>query len=124
MKQTLQTNNAPQSIGPYSQAVAIGEFVFTSGQLGIDLATGKLAEGVEAQANLAMKHIGSILNEKGMGYANIVKTIIFLKDMADFKVVNATYQSFFTADYPARSTVQVAALPLNASVEIECVAAL
>ena len=124
MKQSLQTQNAPQAIGPYSQAVAIGDFVFTSGQLGIDLQTGKLAEGVEAQAIQSMKHIGAILKEKGLDYSNIIKTTIFLKDMADFKVVNAAYQSFFTSDYPARSTVQVAALPLGGSVEIECVASL
>ncbi|MBE0601450.1 MAG: RidA family protein [Firmicutes bacterium] len=124
MKQTVQTSSAPQAIGPYSQAVALGDFVFTSGQLGIDVSSGKLAEGVEAQAILAMKHIGSILKEKGLGYPNIVKTTIFLKDMSDFKVVNAAYQSFFAADYPARSTVQVAALPLGGSVEIECIAAL
>lgn len=123
MKQTLQTTSAPKAIGPYSQAVAAGGFVFTSGQLGIDPATGQLAQGVEAQATLAMKNIGAILHAKGLSFDHIVKTTIFLKDMADFKAVNAVYQSFFTADFPARSTVQVAALPISASVEIECVAA-
>ncbi len=122
MKQTIQSTHAPKAIGPYSQAVSIGDFVFTSGQLGIDLQTGTLAQGVEAQAKLAMTHIGSILKEKGLTHANIIKTTIFLTDMADFKAVNAVYQSFFTADFPARSTVQVAALPLGGSVEIECIA--
>lgn len=122
MKQTIQTTAAPKAIGPYSQAAAIGDFLFTSGQLGIDMQTSALAQGVEAQAKLAMTHIGSILKEKGLTYANIIKTTIFLKDMADFQAVNAVYQSFFTSDYPARSTVQVAALPLGASVEIECIA--
>ncbi len=122
MKQTIQSTHAPKAIGPYSQAVSIGDFVFTSGQLGIDLQTGTLVQGVEAQAKLAMTHIGSILKEKGLTHANIIKTTIFLADMADFKAVNAVYQSFFTADFPARSTVQVAALPLGGSVEIECIA--
>ena len=122
MKQIVQTDLAPKAIGPYSQAVSTGNFVFTSGQLGIDLQTGKLAEGVEAQAINAMKYIGEILSVRGLSYENILKTTIFLADMGDFAVVNAAYQSFFTADYPARSTIQVAALPLGARVEIECIA--
>ncbi|MBN1776683.1 MAG: RidA family protein [Clostridiales bacterium] len=123
MKQLVQTASAPKAIGPYSQAIAINGFVYTSGQLGIDLQTGKLAEGVQAQAILAMKYIGEILSARGLSYDNIVKTTIFLADMADFAVVNAAYQSHFTGAYPARSTVQVAGLPLGARVEIECVAA-
>lgn len=124
MKQIVQTTSAPKAIGPYSQAVATGNLVFTSGQLGIDLQTGKLADGVEAQAKNAMKYIGEILSERGLSYKNIIKTTIFLADMGDFSVVNTAYQSFFNADYPARSTVQVAALPLGARVEIECIAML
>jgi len=123
MKQTVQTASAPKAIGPYSQAVATGNFVFTSGQLGIDMQTGKLADGVEMQAVNAMKYIGEILSVRGLSYENIIKTTIFIKDMADFSVVNAAYKSFFPGDYPARSCVQVAALPLGALVEIECVAA-
>lgn len=122
MKQIVQTASAPKAIGPYSQAVTTGSLVFTSGQLGIDLQTGKLAQGVEAQAIHAMKHIGAILSTRGLSYENIVKTTIFLADMGDFAVVNAAYQGFFTADFPARSTVQVAALPLGGRVEIECIA--
>jgi 2-iminobutanoate/2-iminopropanoate deaminase len=124
MKKTVTTASAPKAIGPYSQAAEANGFLFSSGQLGIDMQTGKLAGGVEAQAKCAMQNIGSILAAKGLSYATIVKTVIFLADMADFAVVNATYQSFFTGEYPARSTVQVAALPLGARVEIECVAAI
>ena len=122
MKQTIHTAAAPKAIGPYSQAVETANFIFTSGQLGINLATGKLYDGVEGQAKAALTYIGEILSSKGLSYHNIIKTTIFLADMADFSVVNAVYQDFFTGDYPARSTVQVAALPLGAHVEIECVA--
>ena len=122
MKQIIQTAAAPEAIGPYSQAVEVNGMVFSSGQMGIDISTGKLADGVEAQAKHAMKNIGEVLSAKELTYSNIVKTTIFLADMADFSVVNAAYQSFFAGDYPARSTVQVAALPLGALVEIECVA--
>ena len=123
MKQTILTETAPKAIGPYSQATAIDSMVFTSGQLGIDMATGKLAEGVEAQAHCAMKNLGEILKAKALDYSAILKTTIFLKDMADFAAVNAVYASYFSGDYPARSCIQVAALPLGGLVEIECVAA-
>ena len=123
MKQTILTESAPKAIGPYSQATAIESMVFTSGQLGIDMATGKLAEGVDAQAHCAMKNLGEILKAKALDYSAILKTTIFLKDMADFAAVNAVYASYFSGDYPARSCIQVAALPLGGLVEIECVAA-
>lgn len=123
MKQTILTESAPKAIGPYSQATAIESMVFTSGQLGIDMVTGKLADGVEAQAHCAMKNLGEILKAKALDYSAILKTTIFLKDMADFAAVNAVYASYFSGDYPARSCVQVAALPLGGLVEIECVAA-
>ena len=122
MKTILNSDSAPKAIGPYSQAVATETLVYTSGQLGIDTSTGKLAEGVEKQAHCAMKNLGEILKTKGLGYASIVKTVIFLRDMADFSTVNAVYASYFEGDYPARSCVQVAALPLGGLVEIECVA--
>ncbi|NLI20417.1 MAG: RidA family protein [Clostridiales bacterium] len=121
-KEIIFTEGAPKAIGPYSQAVATETTVFTSGQLGIDTATGKLAEGVENQARCSMNNVGAILKAGGLGYEHIVKTTIFLKDMADFAAVNAVYAGFFAADYPARSTVQVAGLPLGGLVEIECVA--
>ena len=123
MKQTILTESAPKAIGPYSQATAIESMVFTSGQLGIDMTTGKLAEGVEAQAHCAMKNLGEILKAKALDYSAILKTTIFLKDMADFAAVNAVYAGYFSGDYPARSCIQVAALPLGGLVEIECVAA-
>ena len=122
MKEIIFTETAPKAIGPYSQATATETLVYTSGQLGIDVATGKLAEGVENQAHCAMKNLGELLKAKGLGYASIVKTTIFLKDLADFATVNAVYASYFAGEYPARSTIQVAALPLGGLVEIECVA--
>lgn len=122
MKEILSTQAAPKAIGPYSQGVATAAAVYASGQLGIDMATGKLAEGVENQAHCAMKNLGAVLATKGLGYADIVKTTIFMKDLADFAAVNAVYAGYFAGDYPARSTVQVAGLPLGGLVEIECVA--
>lgn len=121
-KQILFTESAPKAIGPYSQATRIGNAVFTSGQLGIDPATGKLADGVRAQAEQSMRNLGAILAEAGLDYTAIVKTTIFVQDLADFKTVNEVYASFFTGDYPARSCVQVAALPMGGLVEIECIA--
>lgn len=122
MKQTIHSNNAPAAIGPYAQAQLIGGFIFTSGQLGIDVEKGALADGVEAQAHAAMKNLGQILSAAGAGYADIVKTTIFVKDLADFATVNKVYASYFEGDYPARSCVQVAALPMGGLVEIEAIA--
>ncbi|MFH1513021.1 MAG: Rid family detoxifying hydrolase [Bacillota bacterium] len=122
MKKIVQTTSAPKAIGPYSQAIVTDALFFSSGQLGIDIQTGKLADGVEAQAIHAMQNLGEVLAAESLGYGHIVKTTIFLKDMADFSIVNTAYQSFFPGEFPARSTVQVAALPLGASVEIECIA--
>ena len=120
--QIIHTNSAPQAIGPYSQAVKVEDVVYTSGQLGIDPTTGALPEGIEAQTHGAMRNLGAILRAAGLDYASIVKTTIFLKDLKDFGAVNAIYESYFTGDYPARSCVQVAALPKSGLVEIECVA--
>lgn len=122
MKEVLFTERAPKAIGPYSQATATDTTVYTSGQLGIDVATGALAQGVENQAHCAMKNIGELLKTKGLSYGDIVKTTIFMKDLADFATVNAVYASYFAGEYPARSTIQVAALPLGGLVEVECVA--
>ena len=122
-KKIIFTSDAPAAIGPYSQAVQIGDFLFTSGQIGIVPASGEMAEGVEAQTEQAMRNLGAILKENCMDYANILKTTVFVADLNDFAKVNAIYASFFSADYPARSCVQVAALPKNALVEIECIAA-
>lgn len=121
-KTILHTQSAPAAIGPYSQAVLAGGLVFTSGQLGIDPQTGELKQGVEAQAEQAMRSLGAILFEAGLDYSAILKTTVFVTDLKDFATVNAVYQRFFDGDYPARSCVQVAALPKGGLVEIECVA--
>ena len=121
-KKMIATTNAPQAIGPYAQGWIVGDMIFTSGQLGIDVATGKLAEGVEAQAHAAMKNVKALLNEAGADLGNIVKTTVYVKDLADFATVNEIYGSYFDGTYPARSCVQVAKLPLDGLVEIECIA--
>lgn len=122
MKQVLHTEKAPAAIGPYAQGWKVGDMVYTSGQLGIDMETGKLAEGVEAQARASMRNVGEILKAAGASYGDLVKTTIFVKDLADFKIVNTVYAEFFDGVYPARSCVQVAALPMGGLVEIEAVA--
>ena len=123
MKQIISTTNAPAAIGPYSQAVASNGLIFISGQLGIDPKTGNLAEGgVEAQAKQSMENIKAILTEAGVDFSNILKTTIFIADMADFAVVNAIYETYFNGAFPARSTIQVAALPKSGLVEIEVIA--
>lgn len=122
MRQTINTTAAPAAIGPYSQAVRAGDFIFTSGQIGLDPVTGKLVEGIEAQTRQALANLAVILEAAGATFENVVKTTIFLTDMGDFQTVNMIYASEFAADPPARSTVQVAALPRRALVEIEMVA--
>ena len=122
-KSIIHTSSAPAAIGPYSQATQIGNLVLTSGQLGIIPETGELAQGVEEQAQWAMRNLGEILKQAGLGYENILKTTVFVQDLADFAKVNAVYASFFEGDYPSRSCVQVAALPKGGLVEIECIAA-
>lgn len=123
-KQVINTDKAPAAIGPYVQAIKTGDFIYTSGQLGIDIETGKLAEGIEAQAKASMKNLGAILAQSGADYGNIVKTTIFLQNLDDFADVNKIYESYFDGAFPARSCVQVAKLPLGGLVEIECVAVL
>ena len=122
-KKIIYTADAPAAIGPYSQAVKFGKYLFTSGQLGLNPATGELAEGVEQQTECALRNLGAILKENDMSYADVLKTTVFVADLADFAKVNAVYQTFFDGDYPARSCVQVAALPKGGLVEIECIAA-
>jgi 2-iminobutanoate/2-iminopropanoate deaminase len=121
-RKTIHTQNAPAALGPYEQAVKAGHFLFTSGQLGINPASGNLEEGLEMQARAAMQNLGHILKEAGLGYDDIIKTTIFMTDLAGFAAVNEVYGSFFAKSKPARSTVQVAALPKGGLVEIECVA--
>lgn len=121
-REVISTQKAPGAVGPYVQAVKTDGMVYCSGQLGIDVNVGKLADGVEAQAHCSMKNLGAILEAAGSSYKNIVKTTIFLADMDDFAVVNKIYESYFGGDYPARSCFQVAKLPLGGLVEIECIA--
>lgn len=123
MKEIIVSENAPAAFGPYSQACSANQFIFTSGQLGINASTGNLAQGIKAQAHEAMKNLGAILNEAGSNYNEIVKTIIYLKDLNDFNTVNEIYAEYFeSGNYPARSCFQVAKLPKDGLVEIECIA--
>lgn len=118
----INATSAPAAIGPYSQAVRAGDFVFTSGQIGLEPETGKMVEGVEAQTKRVLENLHAVLAAAETGFEHVVKTTIFLVDMADFQVVNTLYAAEFAAEPPARSTVQVAALPRKALVEIEMVA--
>jgi 2-iminobutanoate/2-iminopropanoate deaminase len=122
-KRCFNAKVAPAALGPYSHAVIAGEFVFLSGQTGLDPATNALAPGgIEAETRQVLANIASILDEMGLSPADVVKTTVFLKDMGDFAAMNAIYGKFFASNFPARSTVQVAALPKNGAVEIEVVA--
>jgi len=124
-KSVIATTSAPAAIGPYSQAVKVGDLVFCSGQLGLDPATGEFAPGgVRAQAEQAMKNVEALAKAAGSSLDGIVKTTIFLKDMADFPVVNEVYGARFKGDKPARSTVAVAGLPKGGLVEIEAILSL
>jgi 2-iminobutanoate/2-iminopropanoate deaminase len=123
-RKVISTSQAPAAIGPYSQAVRAGKFLFASGQLGLDPTTGNLQEGIEAQTRQALANIQAVLVAAGAGVENVVKTTIFLADMAHFATVNNLYAQVFQTDPPARSTVQVAALPKGGLVEIEIVALL
>ena len=122
MKSIIATPEAPKAVGPYSQAVELNGTLYLSGQLPIDPATGKMAEGIEAQTRQALRNIGAILAAAGLGHADIVKTTVLLADIADFAAMNAVYAEFFPTDKPARVCYQVAALPLGARVEIDAVA--
>ena len=121
-REEVSTPEAPSAIGPYSQAIAIDGFVFCSGQLGLDPKTGQLVEGIENQTERALMNLTAVLEAAGMTAADVVKTTIFLTDLANFKTVNAIYSRYTVQPEPARSTVQVAALPRGALVEIEAIA--
>ena len=121
--QIITTDRGPKAVGPYSQAIRAGMFVYTAGQVGIDPATGKLVEGdVHAQTRQVLNNLDAILQAAGASLDRVCKTTVFLADMNDFQAMNGVYATFFTASLPARSTVQVARLPLGALVEIEAVA--
>jgi 2-iminobutanoate/2-iminopropanoate deaminase len=121
-KKTIQTENAPAAIGPYSQGVITGQLLFTSGQLPIDPATGKIPEGsIEDRAHLVFKNLAAIAKKAGTSLDNAVKTTVFLADINDFAAVNQVYAQYFKEPFPARSAFQVAALPLEADVEVEAI---
>lgn len=123
MKKIITASNAPAALGPYSHAVAAGDLLFTSGQLGMDPGTGKLAgETIEAQTEQALKNLEAVLTANNMTFSNVVKTTIFLADLGDFATVNGIYATRFPSDPPARSCFQVAALPAGAKIEIEAIA--
>lgn len=122
IREAVATRAAPAAIGPYSQAIKGKDLVFASGQLGLNPATGKLEEGVEAQTRQALANLAAVLEAAGTTLNDVVKTTIFLVDLGQFATVNAIYGAVFTDAPPARSTVQVAALPLGGLVEIEAIA--
>lgn len=123
MKQTIATTNAPGAIGPYSQAIDAGPFVFISGQIPVNPATGEIPEGIAPQTAQSIANIKAILAEAGLTIDNVVKTTVFLADMNDFGAMNAVYADNFTAPFPARSAVAVKELPKQVLVEIEVIAA-
>ncbi|HEY3524004.1 MAG TPA: RidA family protein [Candidatus Limnocylindrales bacterium] len=123
-RRAVTTGSAPAAIGPYSQAIAVGDLVFCSGQVGLDPATGELVEGgIEAQAERALRNLAAVLDAAGVTFGDVTKVTIFLADIGDFAAVNAVYGRFMPDPPPARSTFAVAALPKGARVEIEAIAA-
>ena len=121
-KQVVSTSTAPAAIGPYSQAIIANGFLFLSGQIPIDPETGIVPDGIEAQTQQVLKNMSAILSSVSLSTENVVKTTIFLKNMDDFATVNAIYASYFPANPPARSTVQIARLPKDVLIEIEAIA--
>jgi 2-iminobutanoate/2-iminopropanoate deaminase len=123
MKKVIYTTNAPHPIGPYSQAILRGNILYMSGQIAINPENGEMdTASLEQETHRVMKNIQAVLNEAGMGFSNVVKTTIFLKDMHSFSEVNKIYGSYFESDFPARETVEVSCLPKNVNVEISCIA--
>ena len=123
MKKAVHTEKAPKPVGPYSQGIRAGDLLFLSGQVAIDPSTGKLSSGSAGeQTSVIMENLRAILQAEALDFSDVVKTTIFLTDMADFSEVNKIYGGFFNSNPPARSTLQVAALPLGARLEIEMIA--
>jgi 2-iminobutanoate/2-iminopropanoate deaminase len=121
-REAIQTDAAPQAVGPYSQAIVAGDLVFTAGQLGGDPRTGQLPDGIEAQTLQALRNISAVLDAAGAGWEDVVKTTVYLADMADFAAFNAVYAEIVEEPFPARSTVEAAALPRGARIEIDAIA--
>ena len=122
-KTIIRPKNSPPAVGPYNHAVRVGDMLFCAGQIPIDPKTGNLIEGdVKAQTTRVLENVKAILEDQKLTFNNVVKTTVFLTNLADFAGMNEIYSKYFTADHPARSTIQVAALPKNANVEIEVIA--
>jgi 2-iminobutanoate/2-iminopropanoate deaminase len=122
-KKAIKTENAPAAIGPYEQAIRVGEYLYTSGQIAMDPKTGEMATGdIEVETDRVLKNLQAILTADGMTLDNVVKTTVYLADMANFARMNKVYESFFSTSKPARSCVQAAALPKGANVEIDIIA--
>ena len=123
MKQAISSPGAPKAIGPYSSALRADPFLFISGQVPFDPATGNMVDGdIKAQAHRVLENIGALLKSGGLSYANVVRTTVFLADMNDFAAMNDVYRTFFAEPYPARSTIQAARLPRDARIEIDVIA--
>ncbi len=118
----IKTNNAPAAIGPYSQAIVIGNMVFTSGQIPVNPTTGEIPSDIESQANQVFANIKNLLEASGTSIDKVVKTTVFIKNMTDFVAVNKIYEAYFTFPYPARSCVEVARLPKDVLIEVEAIA--
>lgn len=123
MKKVIATTSAPGAIGPYSQAIDTGSFVYASGQIPLNPETGEIPEGITAQSEQALRNVGAILEAAGLTYANVIKTTVFLRDMDHFAAMNEVYGKVFTEPYPARSAVAVRELPKGVLVEVEVIAA-
>ncbi len=122
MKTTINIQSAPAAIGPYSQGIKVSDFIFFSGQIPVDPKTNEMVEAnIETQTTQVLENIKALLTSQGLDFSNVVKTTVFLKDMNDFAVMNRIYGEYFTEPYPARSAVQVGALPKGALVEIETI---
>lgn len=122
-KQIIKPKNSPAAVGPYNHAVRVGDLLFTAGQIPIEPATGNLVAGdIKAQTERVLQNLKAILDDQGLTFANVVKSTVFMTNLADFAAMNEVYAKYFTENFPARSTIQVAALPKGASVEIEVVA--
>jgi 2-iminobutanoate/2-iminopropanoate deaminase len=121
-KKVVVTNNAPGAIGPYSQGIIIGNLVYTSGQLPINIETGEMPDTIEEQTKYSLKNVEAIVKEAGSTMNNVIKTTVFLSDMNNFTKMNEVYKEFFDGEFPARSCVEVARLPKDALIEIEVIA--
>lgn len=122
MKNVVKTDKAPGAIGPYSQGIDIGNMIFFSGQIPLNPLTGEMPEGIEAQTRQSLENVKGLLESQGLDFSNVVKTTVFLDNMADFNAVNEIYAQYFVEPYPARSAVEVGKLPKNALIEVEVVA--